>query len=161
MRAAMRSRDLLLCLFAVAGAVSHAQSPAPLPATCPWVTQGSAARALAAEVSVTAQISDAGEGWCNFSRTQQPDAFLKVEVSKTVLPSCSADSTKLKGVGNEAMRCALPGSGIQGGEMITGRVRDLHFVITFEPRGKSPTNPADAQEDILQLVAEQVAGNLF
>ncbi len=155
----MRSRDFLICLFAVAGAVSHAQSPAT---ACPWVTQGSAARALASEVSVTAQVSDAGEGWCNFSRTQQPNAFLKVEVSKTVLPSCGVGSTKLKGVGNEAMRCALPGSGDQGGEMISGRVRDLHFVITLEPRWKkSPTNAGDAQEDILQLVAEQVAGNLF
>lgn len=158
----MRGRDLLLCLFAVAGAASHAQSPAPLPAACPWVTQGSAARALGADVSVVLNLVASGEGSCTFSRIQEPGAFLKVEISKTALPSCGADSTKLKGVGNEATRCAVSGSGDQGGEMISGRVRDLHFVITFEPRGKkSPANPADAQEDILQLVAEQVAGNLF
>jgi hypothetical protein len=160
----MRSRDLLLCLFAIAGAMTHAQSPspAPLPTACPWMTQGSAARALGAEVSVTLNLIASGEGSCTFSRMQEPGAFLKVEVSRSALPTCSADSTKLKGVGNEALRCALPGSGDQGGEMIGGRVRDLHFVITFEPRGKKGlTNPANAQEDILQLVAEQVAGNLF
>jgi hypothetical protein len=158
----MRSRNLLICLFAIAGTASHAQSPAPLPAACPWVTQGSAARALGAEVSVALNLIASGEGSCTFSRMQQSDAFLKVEVSKAALSSCGAGSTKLKGVGNEAMRCALPGSGDQGGEMISGRVRDLHFVITFEPQGKkSPANSADAQEDILQLIAEQVAGNLF
>jgi hypothetical protein len=158
----MRGFDLALGLFAVAGALSHAQSPTPLPAACPWVTQGSAARALGAEVSVALNLVASGEGSCTFSRLQEPGAFLKVEVSRSALSSCSADSTKLKGVGNEAKRCALSGSGDQGGEMISGRVRDLHFVITFEPRGKkSPTNSTGAQDDLLQLVAEQVAGNLF
>jgi hypothetical protein len=111
---------------------------------------------------VALKLVASGEGSCTFSRLQQPGAFLKVEVSSSALSSCSADSTKLKGVGNEAKRCALSGSGDQGGEMISGRVRDLHFVITFEPRGKkSPTNSTGAQDDLLQLVAEQVAGNLF
>jgi hypothetical protein len=155
--------NLLLCFFVLAGA-SRAQSPsaAPLPAGCPWLTQGSAAKALGGAVSATAHLSDAGEGWCNFSRREKPDAFLKVEVSKTALPSCGADSAKLRGVGNEAMRCLIPGSGDQRGEMISGRVRDLHFVITLEAGAKkTPTDAAGAQEDVLQQVAEQVAGNLF
>ncbi len=160
----MRRRYLLLCLFVLAGA-SRAQSPsaAPLPTGCPWLTQGSAAKALGGAVSATAHLSDdAGEGWCNFMRREKPDAFLKVEVSKAALPSCGADSTKLRGVGNEAMRCPIAGSGDQRGEMISGRVRDLHFVLTFEAgTKKTPADSAGAQEDVLQQVAEQVAGNLF
>jgi len=159
----MRRRYLLLCFFVLAGA-SRAQSPsaAPLPTGCPWLTQGSAAKALGGAVSATAHLSDAGEGWCNFTRQEKPDAFLKVEISKSALPSCGAESTKLRGVGNEAMRCSIPGSGDQRGEMISGRVRDLYFVITLEAgTKKTSADSAGAQEDVFQQVAEQVAGNLF
>jgi hypothetical protein len=162
MRAATRSSYLLLCLFALAGTASHAQSPTPLPAACPWVTQGSAAKALGAEVSVALNLIASGEGSCTFSHMQKPGEFLKVEVSRSALPSCSADGTKLKGVGNEAMRCTLPGSGDKSGEMISGRVRDLHFVVILvSGLKKAPASSAEAQDDALELIAEQIAGNLF
>jgi hypothetical protein len=158
----MRSRVLLFCLIAVAEAASHAQSPTPLPAACPWVTQGSAARALGAEVSVALNLIASGEGSCTFSRMQEPGSFLKVEVSRSALSSCSADSTKLKGIGNEALRCALPGSGDKNGERISGRVRDVHFVVALvSGLKKAPASSAESKDDALEQIAEQVAGNLF
>ena len=163
MRAIVLTCSLPLCLLAIAGAAAHAQSSAPMPppSACPWLTQGSAARALGGEVSVAVNISNTGEGWCSFSR-KQSEASLRIEVSKTALTSCGADSAKLRGVGNEAMRCRLAGSSEHDAQLISGRVRDLHFTIAFNPHGqRNPDSSAGAQEDVLQLVAEQVAGNLF
>ena len=160
----MRRCCLLLCLVAIAGAPGHAQSPSPASplAACPWLTQGGAAKALGGEVSVAVHVSDSGEGWCGFSRAQKPDGLLKIEVSKTALASCGAGGAMLKGVGNEAMRCALSASGGKNGEMISGRVRDLYFVITLEAgRNESPANAAGKQDDTFEQIAEQVAGNLF
>lgn len=164
MKVILLGYSLSLCLFGVAGASGLAQSSSTSPAStsCPWITEGSAAKALGGEVTLVVNLSGADEGSCNFFRKQEPKAFLKIEVSKSVLSSCSADSTKLRGVGNEAMRCAPAGSGDQTGEMISGRVRDLHFVLTFQPLGiKSPANSAGTQDDVLEQIAEQVAGNLF
>ena len=155
---------MLLWLAVVAGATSHAQSPSPAsqPTACPWLTQGGAAKALGGEVSVAVHVSDSGEGTCGFSRMQKPDGLLKIEVSKTALASCEAGSSRLKGIGNEAMRCALPASDGNNGEMISGRVRDLYFVITLEAgRNESPANAAGKQDDTFEQIAEQVAGNLF
>jgi hypothetical protein len=164
----MFNRCLLLCLLAIATVAVHAQSPAQLPAraTCPWLNEGSAAKALGAAVSVTVNVSNTGEGACNFSRKDRPEdrpaSFLKIEVSKAMLPSCGAESTKLKGVGNEAMRCKLPGSANQDAEMISGRVRDLHFTIMLIAHEKStPASSPAIQQDVLEQIAEQVSGNLF
>ena len=93
--------------------------------------------------------------------------MLKLEVSKATLPSCGANGTKLKGIGNEAMRCRLPGSTGANAEMISSRVRDLHFTLTLMPSGKkSPANAPGTQNDApqdddLEQIAELVAGNLF
>ena len=155
---------MLLCLLFVSGAAGYAQSPAqaPLLTTCPWLTQGSAVRMLGGDVSVAVHVSDAGEGSCNFVRKQEPGAFLKIEVSKAALPSCGADSTKLRGIGNEAMRCRLAGSSGKDAEMISSRVRDLHFTLTLALQGKdSAASSADVQQDAFERIAEQVAGNLF
>jgi hypothetical protein len=46
--------------------------------------------------------------------------------------------------------------------MISGRVRDLHFVVTLVSGMKRvPASSAEAQDDALEQIAEQVAGNLF
>jgi hypothetical protein len=154
----------LACLLATTAIAGHAQSTAQ-PSTqtaCPWLTEGSAARALGAGVTVSVHVSDAGEGSCMFSRTQEPVGSLKIEVSKTVLSACGAGGTKLKGIGNEATRCRLSEPAAQDAEMISGRVRDLYFTITLNVHGKrSSANSSNVQEDTLELTAEQVAGNLF
>jgi len=156
----MFSRLLLLCLFAFSIAPALAQSPAPL--VCPWLTRGTAAKALGGEVSVTVKVSDAGEGSCSFSRMDEPAAFLRVAVSKTALPACSAESAVVKGIGNEARRCKVSASASQNAEMISSRVREVHFTIALNPSGKSNSAKAsDSQDDALVQVAEIVAGSLF
>ncbi len=155
----MPGRALLLSALAVMTAPAFAQSPAA--SNCPWVTLGSATRVLGGDVNATVLLSDAGEGSCSFSRKQEPNIFLKIEVSKAALLSCGADSTKLRGIGNEAMRCMAPRSNSQDAEMISSRVRDLHFTIVLDPGAKKGPANADPQNDALERLAEQVAGNLF
>jgi hypothetical protein len=108
------------------------------------------------------QVSESGEGWCRFSGSKEPETFLKVEVSKSILHTCGADSAKLKGIGNEARRCRPSESSDPETEMISGRVRDLYFAILLKLHEKrNPANPPAAQDNALEQVAEQVAGNLF
>jgi cell division protein ZapA (FtsZ GTPase activity inhibitor) len=46
--------------------------------------------------------------------------------------------------------------------MVSGRVRDLHFTVTLTSSGqKSAVKLPDVQEDALEQIAEQIAGNLF
>jgi hypothetical protein len=153
----MVSRSLLFCLFAVTTVSAYAQTPAPT--VCPWVTKGTAEKALGGEVSLSVNLSDKDQGSCTFSLSQESASFLKIEVSRSVLASCPADSTQLKGIGNEALRCKLPG---QMAETISSRVRDMHFNITLSLPAKSDSaKSSDAQEDALEHIAETVAGNLF
>lgn len=154
MRAVALARLLSLGLWTVAGVAAMAQSPAAQPVACPWLTQGTAAKALGSDVSVSVKLSSATEGVCQFSQLDRPQVFLKVEVSKGALAGCGAGSSALKGIGNEAMRCMLP-----AGETISGRVREMNFTLTLAGREKS--GPADSHEDTLEPIAELVAGNLF
>jgi hypothetical protein len=173
-----RALLLLLLLFSLAataqaqygrtaGQGSSAQprsknaSQNPSKAACPWLTQGSAARALGGDVSVTASVSDAGEGFCRFLRQPTPD-FLEVLISKASLPTCPPGSMELKGIGNQAESCNRPGARDESIKMITGRVRDLYFTVTLASRvQKSALKLSDVQEDMLEQIAEQVAGNLY
>jgi len=143
-------------------APAKAASPAPTGTGCPWLTEGSAARALGGKVSVTVKVSDTGEGLCKFSRQQESPDALEILVSKATLPTCPAESTSLKGIGNEAATCRPHSSRTDSVEMISSRVRDRHFTVTLTARAqKTPTKPSDPQDDPLEQIAEQVAGNLY
>jgi hypothetical protein len=169
----MAHRPLLfLLLLAYSTAVVQAQydkpgippsgSKARSQTTCPWLTQGSASRALGGDVSTKVSVSDTGEGSCRFLREQRSPDSLKILVSKNALASCPTESTKLTGIGNQAARCRVPGLHSKGVEMVSGRVRDLHFTVTLTSRGqKSPLKLPDVQQDALEQIAEQIAGNLF
>jgi hypothetical protein len=155
---------LITGLLACASLATHAQSSAPK--VCPWVTQGSAAKALGGEVSATIEVSESGEGSCSFNRITDASTSLRIAVSKSALPSCGADGMALKGIGDEAARCTIPGSDSGSdnpkAEMISGRVRDMHFTVTLRANEhQSPGRPADPQDDELEHIAEAVAGNLF
>jgi len=130
--------------------------------TCPWLAQGSASRVLGGEVLETVSVSDTDEGSCRFLRRQSPPGVLKVVVSKAVVASCPAGSKELKGIGNRAARCNAPGSHSGGVAMVSGRVRDLHFAVTLSSPGqKNPVKLSDVQEDALEQIAAQIAGNLY
>jgi hypothetical protein len=132
------------------------------PNACPWLTQGSAARALGGDVSVTVNVSEAGEGSCKFDRQQGSSGSLQILVSKAPLPACTAENTKLVGVGNEAESCRPPGTRGEAVEMVSSRVRDLHFTVTLTSREqKTSAKSPDPKDDALEQIAEQVAGNLY
>lgn len=129
---------------------------------CPWLTQGSAAKALGGDVSVTVSVSNTGEGSCKFQIQHEPLNSLEILVSKAKLPTCPAESTKLIGIGNEAVKCRLSGSNGETAEMVSSRVRDVYMTVTLTVRGeKTPAKSTDRQGDLLEQVAEQVAGNLY
>jgi hypothetical protein len=108
------------------------------------------------------KVSDAGEGTCSFSRMDEPAASLRVAVSRTALPACSAESTKLKGIGNEARRCRVSASASQNAEIISSRVREVYFTVALNSGKRNDAGKAsDAQDDALEQVAEIVAGSLF
>lgn len=141
------------------GSQSNAQNPPRYVSKtgCPWLTQGSAAKALGGEVSVTVDVSHSDEGVCKFSSQSGPPDSLEILVSKAVLPACPPESTELKGIGNQATRCSHPGTHGQAVEMVSSRVRDIYFTVTHASRAKK----SDPQDDALEQIAEQVAGNLY
>ena len=129
---------------------------------CPWFTQGSAANALGGEVSVTVKVSNTGEGSCKFARQKDSTSYMEILVSKASVPACPSDSVRLTGVGNEATRCKLRESHGDSAEIVNSRVREMHFSVTLSMHGqKASTKPSDISDDILQQIAEQVAGNLY
>lgn len=131
-------------------------------ATCPWLTAGSAARALGGNVSVSVSGTQDNDGSCKFLKLQDPHDSLQVQVSKASLGSCTAEHTRLVGIGNEAAKCALPGSHGETVEMVTGRVRDVHFDVTLTVVNRRvPAKSPDEAELPLEQIAEQVAGNLY
>ena len=161
-------RRALLCFLISSAAMAQTQyggtaKPDSMPHTgtgCPWLTEGSAAYALGGEVSITVKVAE-GEGTCSFTRQQAPADSLEIAVSKAALAPCPPGSIALKGVGNEALTCRHGGP--HGGviEMISSRVRDSHFTVTIARQAKSAAKPDDPQNDALEQIAEQVAGNLY
>lgn len=135
-------------------------APAPAGPVCPWLTAGSAAHALGGDVSVTVTVSNGNEGSCRFSRQDGSANALEIVVAKNVAATCPAGSPKLIGIGNEATRCRIPGTRGDTAEMLSSRVRDLHFSIVLREQKRS-AKPGDTQDDALEQLGEQVAGNLF
>lgn len=142
------------------GSKTSAQKPAIT--GCPWLTEGTAATALGGDVTAIVNVSNSGEGLCKFSREAGSSDFLQIQVSKAALPTCPAGSMELKGIGNEAARCAPPGSRGHDIEMISSRVRDVNFTVTLAAhREKGAAKSDDPHNDALEQVAEAVAGNLY
>jgi hypothetical protein len=128
-------------------------------AACPWLSEGSAAHALGGDVFVTVNVANSNEGSCRFSRQPWSADSLEIVVGKTAMPGCPAGAPQPRGIGNEAARCRVPGSRPESAEMISSRVRDVHFTVTLNiPGQRKAQNTAD---DALEQLAEQVAGSLY
>jgi hypothetical protein len=152
----------MLFLLSCCAAIAHAQSVASAHHGCAWLTEGSAASLLGGQVTPTASLSDNGEGSCKFIRRQEPFDSLEVIVSKTALPTCPPDSTRLIGVGNPTSMCRILGAHGLTAELISGRVRDFYFTLTIDfSKRKTPPESTEIREDLMTQVADQVAGNLF
>lgn len=111
---------------------------------------------------MTVNITATGEGSCRFSRLSGPPDFLEIVVSKASLPACPPESLELKGIGNQAEKCNRRGSRGETIEMVSSRVREFCFTVTLASRRqKSVGKSSEAQDDALEQIAEQVAGNLY
>jgi len=172
----MLTRTLALLLFLIPAAAisqtsasgytqSHPKAtakPEPNTNSCPWLTEGSAAKALGGDVSVTVKVANAGEGSCKFARQQDAPNSLEILVSKASLSSCPTGSIRLTGVGNEASECKLQSPHGEASEMVSSRVRDMNFTVTLaEQEHRSHTKSMDERDDVAAQIAEQVAGNLY
>ena len=162
----------LLLLFFASTAATLAQYNAPpakqgnsiIPSqpTCPWLTAGSAARALGGDVSVSVSTANNNDGSCKFLRLQDSRDSLQIQVGKGSLTGCPGERKSLVGIGNEAAECRLPGSHGETVEMVISRVRDVHFnvILTIFRQEILPKSPNEAEVPVEQI-AEQVAGNLY
>ncbi len=151
---------LLIALAVLLLLVSGRASGATM---CPWLTQGSAAKILGGDVSVSVISANETEGSCTFSRRQGAAVYLfEVSVHKAAGTGCPADGTKLRGIGNEAILCRMERSPSETVEEVSGRVRDLYFSVSLGIHGpKSSAMTIEAQREGVNQAAEQVAGNLF
>jgi hypothetical protein len=150
------------------GMPAHAQSapqnsrePSARQSACPWLTAGSAARALGGDVSVTVTVASEDEGSCRFARHGDSMDTLEIQVGASGVSACAADSPKLVGIGNEAARCRPSAAHGEMAEMISGHVRNRYFSLTLRQRKRGGNSSDDPGSDPLEQVAEQVAGNLF
>jgi hypothetical protein len=153
----MKRRLLFLISFVLLSTSALRADP-----VCPWLTQGSAAAMLGGDVSAVIKLTPPDQGSCAFSRREGTTTYvLEVVVENASHTICPPTSTKLPGIGNEAVACRLQRSPNEAVEVISSRVRTLYFTVSLTSRGPSkPTSPLDNQKDIVERAAEQVAGNL-
>jgi hypothetical protein len=147
-------------------------------ATCPWMNAATAGGVLGGEVrSLVTGLTPAGDATCEFVRPGGSGAEAMLRIAVHTMPHlaqdyagyvalCGAGAVKLRGIGNEAVRCIAQSGSSKGEELIVGRVRDRAFVITIKAEwiGEKPpsaTKTRNPMSDDSENIAEQVAGSLF
>lgn len=136
---------------------------------CPWLSAGTAARLLDADVTVAAHVEGTFAGSCRFvPQSGDSSASIEVLVGPADTHPCPQGSTKLKALGNEAVQCRRTAQAAQPSDVIAGRIRDVYFVVTMTSvSGATTREPADPRladaygASALERVAEQVVGNLY
>jgi hypothetical protein len=129
---------------------------------CPWLTEGTAGATLGAPVTTTVTLHgdpSRPDGTCTFTAPQGSVLEVAVITTTPFEPVCPAHSLKLPAIGNEATFCRADRRYV-----LTSRVRDLFFRTTLstQPGGPQPDpKQQEANQQQLERVAEQVAGNLF
>jgi hypothetical protein len=156
---------LLAALLLLAPHAAHAAQQQSDQPACPWLTAGTAAAILGGPVLSTVKrtSTESPEGSCTFTLSQGAVlSTLEIVVARTPKPVCPTDSPKLTGIGNEATVCRLNHSPTEQRYAIDSRVRDFYLRTTLTLPNAAPTsqNPSDPQQ-LLERVAEQVAGNLY
>lgn len=135
------------------------------PTVCPWFSIGSAATLLGGTVAQDLHIDSNGQGTCRFTRDQQS---IEIRIGKVETHACPGRSTRMIGLGNEAVQCKLTNAAGQEENAIAGRVRDVYFVISVRDPQTSPAPPTTSTQyddpesvSVVARVAEQVVGNLY
>ena len=175
-----RLQTACLVALACASVVLAAQSPSsvqspspaqPPAAVCPWLTLGTVMRLFQQPAAVQLeQVADTNSGRCLFHGTEGSDVAapsLRLTLSTHPQPGCSGHARPLAGIGNHTEECVLTG-GSPATVRIAGQVRDHWFVLdaTGLPEASLHNPPSRWADEstlptLLQLVAEQVADNLY
>lgn len=155
----MRSRLLFLLALASPTAL-RAQSPQ----ACPWLTQGTAATALGADVALSAHADSNWSGSCRFVSGADPSSSIEITVGNAAPHGCGAGAAPLTGIGNTAEFCSSRDSDGREVQTVAGRVRDAWFTVTLATH--TDAEPAQPSRELsttptIQFLAEQVAGNLY
>lgn len=158
----MKLRTIFLCALSALSSAALAQS---VPA-CPWLTLGTAEKALGGAATVAVQQSSPPEGSCQFALKGTPHSVLQITVTKAQKHVCSDADAPLVGLGNQARQCVQKSGEGQPMDVIEGRVRDLNYVITMtQPALPSHSAPSKAglipTVSAIEVVADIVAGNLY
>ena len=158
----MKLRTMVLCLVWAAGGVAFAQSPS----ACSWLTLGTAENAFGGSANLSVQQSSASEGSCRFSLKSDPETFLEIKVGSALQEVCADASTPVSGLGNEARQCEQKRANGVVLDVIEGHIREIHFIIAMTRPAAPPlpiakTSRSDQPHHGIQMIAEQVVGNLF
>src|SRR5271156_211432 len=105
------SHTLMFGLAMLLPTVCHGQ------AKCPWINEATARGILGGAVTLTAKVSDHGDGVCEFSRQQgalvhqlRVSVDIMTDIPKqfpTYLAQCPPKSVPLRAIGNEAVMCSM------------------------------------------------------
>jgi hypothetical protein len=142
---------------------------------CQWLNAATAGGALGGPItSKLVEHTTADDTTCQFIR-KQGDAIstLEIAVHTVAMPEkdyqnfralCAAPATPLKGVGNEAVECTLHDKPNVTTEQVVARVRNRVFLLKWSMLATQDGTAAPSREDlhdIIQNLAEQIAGSLF
>lgn len=156
----MMARTAILILLG-ASSIALAQTPS----ACPWLTEGSAAKALGGDVTVSAQQQSSFAGACRFTLKGDFDTMLNIEIGRAPAHACMEPGEELIGLGNEATLCHGKGAHGEPTKVIEGRVRNTYFIVTMSrrmaPLSAGMQSAAKASSSFIERVAEQVVGNLY
>ena len=140
---------------------------------CPWLNVATATGVLrTSERSPVAILAEGGTAACDFT---YHDAIASRELKITVeevkdaqqamteyKARCGSGVTSLRGIGNEAVTCAVESKGKSYGQQVIGIVRDQIFTVTLTTSAKKdPAMQRDARDEKSRNISEQVAGALF
>lgn len=160
---------ILFGLTMVVPTVCHGQ------VKCPWINEATARGILGGPVTLTAKVSEQGDGVCEYSRQQGAAVHqlrilveIMTDIPKqfpTYLAQCPPKSAPMRAIGNEAVMCSVEDKGVKGdlyAERVVGRVRNQAFVVSVSSSVMdSPSMAQEERREKANLVAEQVAGILF
>lgn len=157
---------LLLGLAMFLPTMCHAQTK------CRWMNEGTASGILGGPVTLTVNVTDQGDGVCDFSRQHgaairhlRISVFSMTDIPKefpSYLAQCPPKSAALRAIGNEAVFCASQGGAAPHAEKVVGRVRAQAFMVDVSSTVKDdPSMTQEMRREKVNLAAELVAGILF
>jgi hypothetical protein len=140
---------------------------------CPWLNVATATGVLrSSEHSPVAILAQGGKAACDFTY-HDPTASRELKITVEEVQDaqqamsaykarCGSHVTALRGIGNEAVTCAVESKGKSYGQQVIGVVRDQIFTVTVTTSAKKdPVMPREALEERSRNISEQVAGALF